>query len=93
MKKSRVEILQGKIDKAQERLAKTMELVKALKKEITKLEKEKEDAEMAELQGFMREYDITPLQARAIMEKLQGVKEVEADEERDRSDSGDIGRV
>lgn len=93
MKKSRVEILQGKIDKAQERLAKTMELVKALKKEITKLEKEKEDAEMAELQGFMREYDITPLQARAIMEKLQGVKEVEADEERDRSDSDDVGRV
>lgn len=93
MKKSRVEILQGKIAKAQERLAKTMDLAKELKKEIAKLEKEKEDAEMAELQGFMREYDITPLQARAIMEKLQGVKEVDTDEERDSSDSDDVGRI
>lgn len=61
MKRSKVEILQGRIAKTQERLEKAVDTVKALKQEIAKLEKEKEEAEMDELQGFMKEYDISPL--------------------------------
>ena len=97
MKKSKVENLQGRIDRAQERLAKTMDTAKALKQEIAKLEKEKEEAEMAELQGFMKEYDISPAQARAIIAQMQATTEIEkeglGDEEGSNTDPDDAGRV
>ena len=69
---------------------------KRLKKEIVQLKKEKEAAEMAELQSFMKEYDITPREARSIMEQLQGGNRVEedtADEEGSTSDCGHAGRI
>lgn len=94
MKKSKVEILQGKIEKAEERLEKLTEQTKELKKEIQQLKKEKEDAEMAELQSFMKEYDITPREAKEIMEQLQGArKEDAADEEGSGTDPGHAGRI
>ena len=65
MKKSKAVILQGKIDKAEIQLGKVTEQSKRLKKEIVQLKKEKEAAEMAELQSFMKEYDITPREARS----------------------------
>lgn len=96
MKRSKVEILQGRIAKTQERLEKAVDTVKALKQEIAKLEKEKEEAEMDELQGFMKEYDISPLQARAIIAKMQETtesgKEGLADEEGSNPDPDDAGK-
>ena len=96
MKKSKAVILQGKIDKAEIQLGKVTEQSKRLKKEIVQLKKEKEAAEMAELQSFMKEYDITPREARRIMEQLQGGNRVEedtADEEGSTSDCGHAGRI
>ena len=96
MKRSKVEILQGRIAKTQERLEKAMDTAKALKQEIAKLEKEKEEAEMAELQGFMKEYDISPAQARAIIAKMKATTEIEKegldDEEGSDTDPDDAGK-
>lgn len=95
MKKSKAEMLQEKINKAEIQLEKVTEQVKKLKREITQLKKEKEDAEMAELQSFMKEYDITPREARSIMEQLQGGKkeEVVMDEEGNGTGVNDASRI
>lgn len=95
MKKSKAEILQQKIEKKEEALHQASEKVKELRTEIAKLKKEKEDAEMAELQSFMREYDITPRKAKIIIEQLQVEikKEASTDEERIGTDSADVDSI
>ncbi|MGC2874004.1 hypothetical protein ACDL92_12015 [Ihubacter sp. mB4P-1] len=94
MKKSRAEMIQMKIDKAQGKLEKNQEQGKELRKEIIQLKKEKEDAEMEELHSYMKEYDITPARARGFMEQMQEhLWKEEADEKGQDSDSSDADSI